>query len=406
MTVTADPRINRPIPLEPTAGANIATAAKTGIFQATAMSSLPTNGKVSTDKPAAERLKSSITTNNEQLFKVKINANHPVIVQGIRQALPQQQPLQNLLPLIQHIVQQPSQNISQQLLQNLKTLLQQFPTSQQAAQPKSLQQAINSNGIFFEAKIAQQLIKNHSTNSNNTTRSDITVNNLFNRDLKGMLQLLATQVAKSSVNTTGTEDGKQALTYGSTAPLPLNAEILVSNNNNKASAERGIDVLLKQLSSQLLASLARTQLNQLETLAARSANTPDNQGPINSWTLELPIIHGKNIDNLELRIDQHLIENEEPDDTAEGKKQWTVMLAFDLHALGKMNVQLNIIEKSVSATVWSQLENTHREVKQQVNKLSNSLEKIGVRVKHVDCQLGLPPKSHLLIYRQLVDVRT
>ena len=82
------------------------------------------------------------------------------------------------------------------------------------------------------------------------------------------------------------------------------------------------------------------------------------------------------------------------------------MLAFDLHNLGKMNVQLKVVEKSVSAVVWSQLENTHREVKQQVKSLSQSLEKVGVNVKHVDCQLGLPPKNNLPIYQQLVDVRT
>ena len=82
------------------------------------------------------------------------------------------------------------------------------------------------------------------------------------------------------------------------------------------------------------------------------------------------------------------------------------MLAFDLHALGKMNIQLKVIEKSVSATVWSQLENTHREVLREITGLKTNLEKIGVNVKHVDCQLGLPPKQNIPIYKQLVDIRT
>ncbi len=350
--------------------------------------------------------------------------NRPAIEQGIRQALPQQQPLRNLLPLIQQIVQQPPQQIPKELLQNLNTLLQQFPTSQQAMQAKPLQQAINNNGIFFEAKLAQQPANNNNTiqsTGNDITRLGGTANNPLSQDLKGMLQKLATQVDKSSSTstattttasplvtslTTGTEDGKQALTYSPNAPAPLSAELTTPANTTQASAEKNVDVLLRQLSNQLLATLARTQLNQLESLAARQSNTPDNQGPLNSWTMELPIVHGKNIDNLEMRIDQHLIEDGNDSETNEGTKQWTVMLAFDLHALGKMNVQLKIIEKSVSATVWSQLENTHREVKQHVNSLSKNLEKIGVNVKHVDCQLGLPPKNNLPIYKQLVDVRT
>ena len=376
MAVTVDSLINQPAPLPPTAGVDMAATAKMSRFAAVAKFGSPSN--------------------NEQPPKVKANANQPLLTQGIRQALPQQQPLRNLLPLIQQIAQQSPQQASNQLLKNLNTLLQQFLTSQQAAQPKSLQQALINNGIFFEAKIAQQRLKTNAGNS--TTRSSTAINSLINQDLKGLLQLIARQLAKSGMKSNTNVTGQHPLTS------PLSAEN--STAASQTNAEHSIDILLRQLSRQLLASLARTQLNQLETLAARSANTADNQGPINSWTLELPIIHGKNIDSLELRIDQYLIDDEEPDDITKGKKQWTVMLAFDLHALGKINIQLNIIEKSVSATVWSQLENTHREVKQQANHLSNNLKKIGVNVEQLDCQLGLPPKSHLLIYQQLVDVTT
>ena len=82
------------------------------------------------------------------------------------------------------------------------------------------------------------------------------------------------------------------------------------------------------------------------------------------------------------------------------------MLAFDLHTLGKMNVQLKILDQSVSAKVWSQLEHTHQTVKQQIQGLKGNLEKVGVNVKQVECQLGLPAKSQIPIYNQLVDIRT
>ena len=325
-------------------------------------------------------------------------------------------------------------------MQDLNTLLKQFPTPQQIQQPRLLQQAINNNGIFFEAKLAQtppvvqatksptvnnQVTANYTAATAHTSRlGNTSALPPINQDIKAQLQRLIPQLEKATTSTssnpssthsqpptTGTaqtgEESKQPLTY--TQPLlpALKLDTAAAPTNIQASNEQNLDILLRQLSSQLLSTLARTQLNQLESLAARQQNSPDNQGPINSWTMEMPILHGKNIDNLELRIDQYLIEDEEENNkNSEGKKLWTVMLNFDLHSLGKMNVQLKIVEQSVSAIVWSQLENTHREVKQQVQSLTESLEKVGVKVKQVDCQLGLPPKNNLPIYKQLVDIRT
>ncbi|ARN75440.1 flagellar hook-length control protein FliK [Oceanicoccus sagamiensis] len=397
-----------------------AQAAPTSTASKTTLSPSLTNPAV--DGSARKAAINTPVVNNTVKTEAGPLNNRPAIEQGLRQALPQQQPLKNLLPLIQQIVQQPPQQIPKELLQNLNTLLQQFPTSQQAQQAKPLQQALNNNGIFFEAKLAQQPAKTANTNTE-TTRLGSTSGSPISQDTKALLQRLVAQVDKSTatsppnptsttpsplinIATTGSDEGKNPLTYSPAAAPSLTADIPIPASTSQASAEKNVDILLRQLSNQLLASLARTQLNQLESLAARQANTPDGQAPVNSWTMELPIVHGKNIDSLELRIDQHLIEGEEQGGTADGTKQWTVMLAFDLHALGRMNVQLKIIDTSVSAVVWSQYENTHREVQQQITSLSKSLEKVGVTVKQVDCQLGLPPKNNLPIYKQLVDVRT
>lgn len=364
--------------------------------------------------------------------------NRSLIEQGLRQTLPHQQPLKNLLPLLLKIAQQPSASWPKELTQNATQLLKLFPSSQQLQQSTALKQVISNSGIFLEAKLAQLSINNPNNNNIATGSNQRSTNSALSLDLKGLIQrvILLTDSAAGSQNGAQAAVKAAVLTEKITAkpsfpgtPLVPSAsgesseslkpsalfqgypsDLPASNTANPSSTgssnDRNVDVLLRQLSGQLLASLARTQLNQLETLATRQQNTPDNQGPINSWTLEIPIIHGKNIDNLDVRIDQHLIDEEHDGSNENGQNLWTIMLAFDLHKLGKMNVQLKVIDMSVSATVWSQLENTHLEVKREINGLKLNLEKVGVNVKQVDCQLGLPPKQNIPIYKQLVDVRT
>ena len=395
----------------------------------------PANTTATADKPS-----SNTQTAAQQ--------NRSTIEHSLRQVLPQQQALKLLLPLLQQLTStanSPRTNTAfpKELNQQLSALLKQFPTAEQIQQPKALKQSINNSGVFLESKLlkvlAQQLAANAANKSTTSTPTTNATNNpatAINQDVKALLLRIIPSIEKAQAeNTTSAKPATAPQIANSLLPSssllhsqtssPQNsseeakaqllgqvaAELNVApapttSEGAAASKNQNLDVLLRQLSNQLLAGLARTQMNQLETLSARQANTPDAPAPANSWTLELPIIHGKNVDNLELRIDQYDIDDKENSDNNAAQKQWTVMLAFDLHSLGKMSVQLKIVGASVSATVWSQLEATHKTVKQEVGELRKNLEKIGVQVKQVDCQLGTPPKTTLPLYKQLVDVHT
>lgn len=382
-----------------------------------------------------------------------------IIDNGIRQALPIQQSVRLLVPLLQQLsLSQGSlhnNNDTRQLTKSaaatLKFLLQQIPTSNTIQNPQNLKSAIKNSGIFMEAKLAQ-------ANGNNYSSSVKTANGTINTDIKALSQKLLDIINKTSMNkvqigksadgstpvsktetllsNTTTTDATQgagktssitrpsvlsstSITINTSVPLsdeqaelaiPLQSKEVLDQNNltqlAARAAQKNIDITLRQLGRQLLASLAKTQLNQLESLSSRAINNPDNQGSNNSWTLEIPIINGKHIDNLELRIDQQQESSEDQQEEKNEEKLWTVMLDFDLHALGKMSVQLKIVANSVSAIIWSQLEITHKEVKQHLNFLHQSLEKIGIKVQQVKCELGLPPKTQGPLQRQLVDVRT
>lgn len=339
------------------------------------------------------------------------------IEQAFRQALPQQQALKTLLPLLQQLqLTQNQATVPKELGQQINQLLQQFPSAQKLQQPAGLQQAIRNSGIFLEAKLARSTATQSQPSTGTAIPAPAKKPELAN-DLKALLQQLIPKIEKATGSSLSPAPPASATTStnGERAPaaiagygIGIGPSVTTGSGQPVVAAsqapEQAVDVLLRQLGQQLLATLARTQLNQLESLAIRQQHSTDTQAPVNSWNLELPIVHGQHIDNLELRIEQYL--QQQKGKRGQQQKLWTVMLNFDLHRLGKMNVQLKVADRSVSARVWSQSEAAHREVKQHIQFLTGSLEKIGVTVTRVDCQLGLPAKTDLPIYRQLVDIRT
>jgi hypothetical protein len=337
---------------------------------------------------------------------------HSIIEQNLRQTLPLQQPVEKLLPLLQQLSKQSPPQWPRSLTKNLDVLLKQFPSAKQLQQPAGVKQAIYNSGTFFEAKLASLRV-----NTNNPNPTIQNSSKTINYDIKGLLQRIVGQINKSaeankttSTRTTSTNQSthNQAQTpiYTPQALSELLSNLQKPTTTKVENSDKNADILLRQLSNQLIASLARSQTNQLETLLHRRASAPDQQAPSNSWSVETPIVQGNHIDNLSIRIDQRAKEDGSDRDKSEQSKQWTVMLAFDLHQLGKMNVQLKIIDQTVSATVWTEQQHTHQQAQQEVQQLKKNLQKVGVNVKKIDCQLGLPTNNTQPLYNKLVDVRT
>ena len=351
-----------------------------------------------------------------------------VIDQGIRQTLPQQQGLKLLLPLLQQLTKNThSPAVPSDVLTKIRQLLTAIPTADHLQKPLNLKSAIQNSGIFMEAKLYDKTNKPSPSNSMQNI-------NTVDKDLKSLIQQLLVKAsdnqvgktnptlnnpatARQTVNTTTPVTTAAPTLTPSAEPDELELAIALDGKPNPlpghstpvataAAGAENIDLALRLLSRQLLASIARIQLNQLESLSPRKINSTDSQGPTNSWFLEIPIVNGRHIDNVEMRIDQEEYKKDEENGEKDKQTIWTVMLSFDLHALGKMNIQLKILDKSVSATIWSQLEHTHKEAKQHIQFLYSGLEKAGVTVTQLDCKLGTPPKNPATLYRQLVDVRT
>ena len=383
----------------------------------------------------------------------------------LRQALPVKQATVKLLPLLQLLTSSaaPMQALPKPLTQAMSQLLSLFPDPESLQKPSGVKKAITNNGTFLESKIAE-LIK--LAGSSNSAVKEAPLKQLFNQDIKGQVQQLIKLVdqlsikkpevvqqqpaktlstalatalgvnaknrpspitsavaSESAANSqkpelahsllgakalTGDGSANQKNTAQAPPPLlasalPLIGQPLIASQNTPAPrSNENLDLVLKQLSRQLMSSLSQTQVYQAETLSNRGPAQADGQQTINNWALELPVFNGKQFDNIDLRIRRDTEESEQDNKAA----QWTIMLSFDLHSLGKVKVQLSVVAQSVSATVWSESEQTHLAVKQHIDSLQKNFEQVGVHVKRLECLLGQPPEPKNEISQQLVDTHS
>lgn len=378
-------------------------------------------------KPVIDRSTNAPIINNTTSH-VATQANKPPpspqtrIDNAMRQALPIQQPLKLIAPLLQQLSQTHNTELPKTITQQIKTLLATIPTQQQAQDPKALKRALLNSGTFFESKL-NRLVTDHQNRQTQQSKLSPEQRNqlppienlikrdaaIINSDSKASTQKLIQQIEHAlgkplsrnqpGKTTTATDDTHSKPLIDPTLIKTLEQTIAAKPQATATASKENLDIVLQQLGRQLLASLAKTQLNQLDTLNQRPQAT--NEPTTNSWSLEIPIMNGKQVDNMELKIQQE--EASEKDTKA--TKQWRVMLDFDLHKLGKMSVELVIINKSVSATIWSELEQAHREVEKEINTFQQGLEKIGVNVTKVDCKIGIPEKRPMSL-QPLVDIRT
>lgn len=410
---------------KPTAAANPSvnpSAAQSGRLSSVLLPQAPLVGNVTPNlNSATPAITSHLTASAATPTKPPPAGNHfhqlrPLIEQTLRQALPQQQSLPTLLPIINQVLSQPHA-LPKELVIALTHLKRQFPQAEQLQQPAQLKRAMRDSGTFFETKLAQQILARQQGQAATGQKPSNHPDTPINRDIKGLIEralplinkaLQINTTAGSSTTTAAANNQELLQLLRQEFAVPLAGQSTTGNATKAAEGgkpkDAGLDIILRQLGRQLLATLAKTQISQLESLVARNPASAETPAPANSWTLELPILHGKHIDNLQLRIDQQQAEQQAAEDKRQ--KQWTVTLNFDLHQLGKMQVQLTILDTQVSAAVWSQQQQTHEQVRKAIGELKTDLERVGVTVKQVECHWGEAPKKPSELYQQLVDVRT
>lgn len=315
-----------------------------------------------------------------------------------RVLLPQQQPLHELVPVMQRwltalssgmpAVQTPELAAARQLAQRW---LAQLATPDQLSDANTLRNALLESGTFTEGHWRQALTA---------------VTPPPPPDQKSLLlQLLnLLQRPAQSRGTTGSPSGTEGRMPHGPLATGRHATGDAAGNAHAAPADArsepgpASEALLRQLN----AALARTHLHQVDSLANRQpAGNEAQPGNTGGWSFELPIRDGQHFSSLELHIQRREAGRKDP-----RQVRWHVDLRLDLHEYGRFSAQLNLLGQQVSATLWAEQAATHLRVRQHLAALRFSLEAVGVQVQRLDCRCGIPPSAQPAFRRQLVDVRT
>ncbi len=149
------------------------------------------------------------------------------------------------------------------------------------------------------------------------------------------------------------------------------------------------------------AALARTRIHQIAGLPeARQAN--DN-APLASWTVEIPLQRGQQLDLLEMRVEDH---GEQPSAAGQALRLWQLMMTLDIDVLGPMHAYLQLAGNRLSATLWAERSSTLEAARSALRSLVEALETQGVEVTQLECLAGRPPASQSPLFERLLDVHT
>ena len=156
----------------------------------------------------------------------------------------------------------------------------------------------------------------------------------------------------------------------------------------------GTDSLLGRLIRLVEASVSRIQLQQATAL-------PVEEGPRQAWQIDLPIQLADETHEAMLRIEREAARDDE------GASTWAVNLAFQFDSIGTLQTRIALAGDRVSATFWSERDQTYRRIEQRLPKLKTAFEAQGLEVVHLAGVLGAPtePLIRVPMPNSLLDER-
>jgi hypothetical protein len=381
---------------------------------------------------------------------------------AIKVLLPKQAPLTPLLANLAAISQLKTQlaaPLTSEISNSVKKLIENLAQTDKIGDPKELQRAINNAGILLEKKLANlqpPLNSNKMTHGSNAAQAQAVTQD-FKANLLQLLEVLRQapggqsnpskiplplSTAQTNIvpNTSSSTRASQTTTNHQTPSQSIKEQLLrllstPANSTNSDETARSSassrlaeltastsrlpvpffrhlplqsqkpqsptlvmlqhrDQIIDELIRQAEGSIARVQLSQL-------ASTPQDNNTPQSWTFELPLRHGENIDVVQLRIEK---DNSQEDE--EKEPRWQVTLTLDLPEIGTVYATITIQGERSSTRLWAVEAETARLIDNNLQLLRNALEKHGVNSGEISCNHGTPPappqqKRHTL----LVDTR-
>ncbi len=281
--------------------------------------------------------------------------------QQLRQDLPKQKNILNLVETMVQLKNGKSQNVNRPLLppnihRQIAESVKLLPSLKQLAQPQLLKQSINDSGLFLETKLAQ-MVKHNPSSLSSVPPADVKT------DLKASLLRLENAI-----------QSEVSITKEKMMPLVKLLPMSIVSQNAPApqqalSNDKSPEINLSNLRNAVQGAISKVQVNQSQTII-------NNENSMPQWLIDLPFLNNKRGGLLELIINQ---EKSGHDRTSPADK-WTIFFYLTLDSLGKIAVQLSLSDNNLSTTLWAENESTNQQIDNNLASLRSRFQETGLNV--------------------------
>lgn len=269
--------------------------------------------------------------------------------QALRQFLPKQQNLSGLAGVLKQFAADLSAEKTGAVSAAAQDLLASIPTKDALMSADQVKHAVGNSGVFFEAKLANQLSPKG--------------------DLKGILLTLADALQKSQAS-------RSSLTGNETTPKTTHAA--ADANLGLASGFPGAIENDRALLKTTESAIARIVLEQLSAL-------PQDNETQQVWQIEIPYVDGHHSDAVKLKI-----KREDDARTETSLACWSVILEINPPGMGILHSKISLVDGKVDTYFWSDRQNTAADIGQNLDVLANSYNGAGLTVGNLDVLEGTP----------------
>ena len=176
--------------------------------------------------------------------------------------------------------------------------------------------------------------------------------------------------------------------------IPLNWNSGVGNGVGNENA------LIRNLQN-LLGHIEREQIQQMQTGESNQANNPNQLQQSQQW-IPLLINHQQQLQLIEFFLDKE----ERINEAGEKKQHWFINLHFNLPKLGKLGIEICMLDNECSTTFWSESTSSLTELTQNIQPLRERLTEQGIVVSDIQSRHGTLEKRKHNIQQRLIDVKT
>jgi hypothetical protein len=187
-------------------------------------------------------------------------------------------------------------------------------------------------------------------------------------------------------------------------PAAVNKPIPTKESQSTLSPKQRQAV--QQIQLQIIAAIAKIQLQQSQSLLQQQQAVNDGKGPSNILQLEIPVHYQGDFHNLRLQVDEEWQAKEDEDNEQRKVKRWRVNLSIELADAGQFYACVTHMDDETEVQLWADQQQTAAKVRNKMQELRKRLCDQGIQVKSLSCEYGTPLQTTNHFNYALVDVTT